>query len=909
MGLLDRVAAVAVLALMVGVQPAVAQSAPSAPAPAASAPAEEVPTGRLPQGVTPLRYALDLELDPDKDGFTGTASIAVRLDKPAATIWLHGRDLAVDSVTAVPANGTPVPGTWAQANKDGVARVSFPAALPAGRHTLVLRYKADYDKRLSGIYKTTDAGRHYLFSQFQAISARKAWPGFDEPRFKTPFDISVTVKAGDTAVSNTGVLREEALPDGRRKVVFRTTEPLPTYLLAFAVGPLDVVEGPALPPNAVRKHPVPLRGVAAKGKGKGERMRRALAETGAMVEVLERYFGMPYPFDKLDLIAAVDFGAGAMENAGAIVYAERRILVGDETPAAELRAYANTHMHELAHMWFGDLVTPAWWDDLWLNESFATWMAAKAVAEWQPGQGLERVVQGDAIEAMDLDSLASTRRIRQPIDSVNDISNAFDAITYRKGGGVLNMVERYLGPDRFREAVRTHLKRHAGGVATSEDFFRSVADTAGDPRLVEVLKAFVGQTGVPLVSADWTCDAGGKATVTLTQSRYAPLGSAIEAKQAWPLPVCLRSAGPGGEEVCGLVEGPAARFDLPTNQCPAAIVPNAGGAGYYRFTVPADKWAALVSALPTLPPAEQLAVLDSLWAGVAAGHADAGEFMGAALSVAPAGTQDVTSMNLRRLRTVLDTLLDPAGRPAAQQALARAYRPVLDRVGLVPGGAADKADPINTGLLRAELARFLALDLRDPDTRAKLTDMARRGIGFGVPAEPAALPGDLSDTALAVAAQELGRPFVERLGQEVAASTDSLARVERLRAMARVTEPELAGEVRDLVFGELLRVSEVRRLLEAHAEEPANRDALWAWMRDNAAKLSKAVGPGGTARLSRYVEDGCTTARRDEVKATLQPLMADAPGGPRTLEQSLERITLCAALADAQKGRVGERLK
>lgn len=906
MGLRDRVAAVAVLALALGVPPGLAQGTASVPAPA-SAPAEEVPAGKLPQGVTPLRYALDLELDPDKDGFTGTASIAVSLDKPAATLWLHGRDLVVESVTAVPASGKPVSGTWAQANKDGVAKVSFPAALPAGRHTLVLRYKANYDKRLSGIYKTTDAGRHYLFSQFQAISARKAWPGFDEPRFKTPFDISVTVKAGDTAVSNTGLLREEALPDGRRRFVFRTTEPLPTYLLAFAVGPLDVVEGPALPPNAVRNHPVPLRGVAAKGKG--ERMRRALAETGAMVEVLERYFGMPYPFDKLDLIAAVDFGAGAMENAGAIVYAERRILVGDDTPAAELRAYANTHMHELAHMWFGDLVTPAWWDDLWLNESFATWMAAKAVAEWQPGQGLERVAQGDAIEAMDLDSLASTRRIRQPIDSVNDISNAFDAITYRKGGGVLNMVERYLGPDRFREAVRTHLKRHAGGVATSEDFFASVADTAGDPRLVAVLKAFVTQTGVPLVSADWSCDAGGKATVTLTQSRYAPLGSAIEARQDWPLPVCLRSAGPGGEEVCGLVEGPAARFDLPTAQCPAAIVPNAGGAGYYRFTLPDEKRAALVSALPTLPPAEQLAVLDSLWADVAANRADAGAFVAAALSVAPQGTQDVTALALRRLRTVLDTMLDPAERPAARQALARAYRPVLDRVGLVPGGPADKADPINTGLLRAELARFLALDLRDKDTRATLTDMARRGIGFGVPAEPASLPGDLSDTALAVAAQELGRPFVERLGQEVAASTDSLARVERIRAMARVTDPELAGEVRELVFGDLLRVSEVRRLLEAHGEEPANREALWAWIRDNATKLSKTVGPGGTARLSRYVEDGCTTARRDEVKATLHPLMAEAPGGPRTLEQSLERITLCAALAEAQRGRVGDRLR
>ncbi|MGB5284665.1 MAG: M1 family metallopeptidase, partial [Polyangiales bacterium] len=291
---------------------------------------EQVPTGRLPEGTRPTSYRLSLTIIPEQDRFSGTADIGIELDQPSATIWMHGQDLTVTSIHATHAM-TRVPASWKQQTSDGVVRVDFQEPLPSGRSTLHIEYSAGFDTPLRGLYRVESAGNAYAFTQFESISARLAFPCFDEPRFKTPFDVTLTVPEGQVAAANTPVDRAIELPDGLQRISFMPTSPLPTYLVAWAVGPLDVVVGPTIAASERRPLPIPLRGIAAKGQG--DRLQYALERTEQFVLALEDYFDIPYPYRKLDLVAVPDFAAGAMENVGLITFREWLVLL-DEKRAA-----------------------------------------------------------------------------------------------------------------------------------------------------------------------------------------------------------------------------------------------------------------------------------------------------------------------------------------------------------------------------------------------------------------------------------------------------------------------------------------------------------------------------------------------------------------------------------------------
>ena len=384
------------------------------------------PAGRLGTDVRPLAYRLELQILPDKAEFYGTAAIDVEIAAPARVIHLHGNGLKVKTATYSRGPGSDQAGRYAQVDPSGVAQLEFADPVPAGRGTLRIEYTGPYGKGGEGLYKSEIAGDAYTFTQFQPIDARRMFPGFDEPGFKTPFDIAVTTRTANAVVGNTPVRGERPAGAGLKRVEFVTTLPLPTYLIALAVGPLDIVEGAPVPPNGARKSPLPLRGVATRGKG--PRLRYALENTHAMVLYLEDYFAVPFPYPKLDLIASPDFGGG-MENAGAIIYGDPRLLLADDASVAERRGFGGIHAHELAHQWFGDLVTPKWWDDIWLNESFANWMGFKAGNAWQPALRFDVVPALQTPAAMELDSRIAARQIRQPVDRNADIGSAFDAIT------------------------------------------------------------------------------------------------------------------------------------------------------------------------------------------------------------------------------------------------------------------------------------------------------------------------------------------------------------------------------------------------------------------------------------------------------------------------------------------------
>jgi len=526
---------------------------------------DAIPMGRLPASVEPRGYRLTLTIDPRQAEFSGATEIDLSLREPARAIWLHGHGLRVSNVVLI-TSGRTVEGRYAEVDTvSGVARVDFDEEIAAGRALLRLTYAASFEKAPQGLYRTDVAGEWYAFSQLEPIDARRVFPGFDEPRFKTPFDVTVVADGRDKVVSNTPLASKTRVRDGVRHH-FVVTHPLPTYLLAFAVGPLDIIQAPAVRPSVVRPRPLPLRFVASRGQGK--RLAFAARHTGEIVLRLEEYFGFAFPYPKLDLIASPINGI-AMENAGAIVFDDRHLLIGARPSPAQQSVFGGIVAHEIAHQWFGDFVTPVWWDDIWLNESFAQWLGSKISDRWRPGFGTRAEQLAATLKAMDTDALRVGRPMHQPIDENRQIIGTFDEITYQKGAGVLAMFESYLGEARFRRGVQLHLRRHAHGSATADDFFAAMAEAAGEPPVLGAFRSFVDQPGVPFVSAMLSDDGS---SLMLRQERYRPVGSAIAPGALWDVPLCVRMLSSAhAPKQCVLMTGTEARIDLgaPAGATPA----------------------------------------------------------------------------------------------------------------------------------------------------------------------------------------------------------------------------------------------------------------------------------------------------------------------------------------------------
>ncbi|HEY5338701.1 MAG TPA: M1 family metallopeptidase, partial [Rhizomicrobium sp.] len=485
-------------------QPAKAPAAPVVAAPEViTKPSEPVPQAMLPRDATPLHYALTLTIDPKKDRFSGHAEIDVKFANARKTLFIDGLDLHVTNAEAKFANGKIVKAAYAQVDPTGVAYLNFGETIPEGNVTLIFDYDAPYDQSLAGLYKVVDRGDNYAFTQFENTDARRAFPGFDEPGFKTPFDVTVIAPQDDKVIGNTPVTHDSSAGGGMTRWVFEQTKPLPTYLIALAIGPLDIVDGGDIPANQYRDHPIHLRGITARGMG--PKLQYALSLTPSIVTALENYYGVPYAYQKLDILAVPDFAAGAMENAGAVTFREQLLLMDENAPLEQKRSSLDVQAHELAHQWFGDLVTPHWWDDIWLNESFATWMENKISNTVKPDQEFGRETLNSSEAVMRLDELPSARQIHNPVNNQDDIDNAFDDITYSKGAAVLAMFESYVGPEEWQKGIHAYLTKFAFQNATAQDFITTIATTTNHPEIVDAFNNFIDQSGIPLLNGKPQC--------------------------------------------------------------------------------------------------------------------------------------------------------------------------------------------------------------------------------------------------------------------------------------------------------------------------------------------------------------------------------------------------------------------
>ena len=880
-----------------------AAAAASVPKPASSAglaAASQPPMTRLPDWVVPQSYDLSIKSDPGQPGYSGTVTIAVDLKKASNHLWLHGKDLKVSSVTITDAMGHTHTGKYdgtvtRDAEQAGIARVDFGSTLQPQKLKLKFEFTASYNETLQGYYKVVFAGNAYAMTQMEPISARLAFPCFDEPGFKVPMTLSLTIPDADKAVANTGDVKTAEAGKGWKTVTFAPTEPLPTYLYAWAVGPWDIVDGPAIPPNQWRSEPLPVRGIATKGNG--PKMQRALAMVPGIIEHEEAYYGFGYPFGKLDLAALPDFSAGAMENAGLVTFRDWLLLLDKDSAPSAVRSSFNVIAHELAHQWTGDIVTTQWWNDIWLNEAFATWMQQKVEGEIHPDwhAHLDRI--GGGQYAMQNDSLASARMIRQPITGNGDIETAFDGITYQKGAAVIGMFENFVGPEVFQKGMQAYIKAHAFGNADADDLVNAIATAAGkDEAFKKAFKSFLDQNGVPLVATRLDCNTKGGAKLDLAQSRFLPLGSTGDPNRLWGIPVCVRF--PSGVQ-CQMLDKQSADMKVSGGQCPAWYMPNANGNGYYRFDMAKADRAALTRVISQRSDGEQLAYADSIGAAFQRGDLDAGEVLTTMRELAPSKVRQVALAPLDTVGWIYDhEAQGEAQKGAVRRAVVDAYLPRLQALGYQrrPGEPADDV------LMRSSLANSLGLDFKVPAVRVELLKQGEAALKVGEDGLPdlmAANP-DLLRSALSVAVEEKGKPAVDELIAAIPKTTDPVKRNAILGALSYANGAQ-ADVVRDFALSPQVKVGEMNMLLRNNRDTVAERDGLWSWFTAHYDTIIARTGAFSGGYLPRLAAaGGCSDAEAQRVEDYFKPKIGQVPGIKRGLAQTHESIVLCSALKSGQ---------
>jgi aminopeptidase N len=782
----------------------------------AAAGAEPVTT-QLPVGVVPTLYDVSVTPHAESLTFDGAVTINIDVTQPTRQITLNALDLTFSSVGLTGADGIALPAPKVSVDAaEQTATFSFAQPVAPGAYRLAIAYSGKIGTQAAGLfaldYPTASGTKRALFTQFEDADARRFLPCWDEPAYKAIFRLVANVPASAMAVSNMPIASRVDAGDGMNRVTFRPSPWMSSYLLFLAVGDFE---------RATAQSGFTELGVVTQ-RGMLSQAQFALDSAGLVLDFYNDYFDQPYPLAKLDNIAAPGRSQffGAMENWGAIFTFEHTLLLdpGMSTPADKQRVFA-VQAHEMAHMWFGDLVTMRWWDDLWLNEGFASWMGSRATEALHPEWNTALRFVGARDGAMNRDAMVTTHPVVQHIATVQQARLAFDAITYSKGRAVLSMLEDYIGRDAWRAGVRAYINQHAYGNAVSDDLWRAVQAASGQP-IVDIAHDFTLQPGVPLIRVDSATCSEGTTHLVLSQGEFTR-DRPEKTPLTWRVPVTARTL--GGEPVRVLVEGRRARVDLPG--CGALLL-NAGQLGYYRTLYGPEHFAALKGRFGELEPIDQLGVLADTWALGMAGLQPASDFLGL-VQATPVDADPQLWQDIADDLAALDRYYRGTGaRQAAFRSFASAQlTPVLARVGWVE--ADGEADPVK--ILRLKLIDTLGR-LADP---AVLAEARRRFEAADT--DPAAMPPALRKTLLGVVALNADAATWDRLRAQALAEKTPMVRDQLYSLLASSRDPALAQRALALALtdepGATVSGSMIRGVSEEYPDlafdfAAANKDAV-----------------------------------------------------------------------------------
>lgn len=840
---------------------------------------------RLPKNVTPVSYDLTFTPDLAKADFVGDETIHVVFKEPSKTVVLNSAEIDFQSATIATGRNTQKASVQTDEKMEQVT-LTVPNAIPAGPAEIHVQFHGILNDKLRGFYLSKTERRRYAVTQFEATDARRAFPSFDEPFFKAVFNITLIVDATDTAISNGSIISETPGPGAKHTLKFSPSPKMSTYLVAMIVGDFQCQSGSA--------DDIPIRVCAVPEKK--DLVGYSVSATEKIVRYYDRYYYTKYPFQKLDIVAFPDFSAGAMENTGAITYRETLLLIDDKIASLDSHELvASVLAHEIAHQWFGDLVTMQWWDNVWLNEGFATWMSWKPLKDSNPEWHTELAEIQETTGSLDTDSIASIRPIRADAKTPEEIANLFDGIAYGKAASVLRMVEAYLGPESFREGVNAYLKAHAYANATAQDFWVQVAVTAGKP-VDAIMSSFIDQPGAPLVSVETGCH-DGRTSVTLAQTRYFSNAAAAAkgSPEIWTIPIFLRAFGSTQSSVV-LLNKRKQTFEL--QGCSPWVNANAGGRGYYRTEYSPAAYAEMSKEIETsFSSEERIRFLDDAWALVRIGRLNIGEYLATLTHMQGERSRAVVGTMLEHIPEIHDNLTTAENRPAFEARVREFLRPM----------AADLADDSGAGQATDRAAFqadvFAALAVYGSD-RKMIQQAVTNAEAFVKEGQSTNRSWALQ--SLTIAARNGDANLYQKYRQQMKAARTPEQYYPYFFAIAFFREPELIKRNFDFALSPDVRNQDMA-ILGRMIANPETRSVAWELYKNDfkeiQAKLGESLGDGSLAFLTGF----CDPQTRDQSQEFFKA--QDIPGIERTLQNARDQADACIELRSLQGQNLAAYLK
>lgn len=834
----------------------------------------------LDRNVSPSFQVIELDLDADRTEYSGRVTIELTVKNATDAFTFHAHEMSLDEVSLRGARGKI--GIEVDMNDEGYVGATCADRLKPGRYTLEIGFSKDYNTQAVGLYRMETDGDGYLFTQFEAIDARRAFPCWDEPSFKIPYQITVTIPESQVVVSNTPIESDTKLEGAKRRVVFERTKPMPSYLLALAAGPLESVEITGLS--------VPGRVYTVKGQKQLAGL--AVGQTPGILAACERWFGTPYPYKKLDLIAVPEYWPGAMENPGAITYSDRLLLSDPNATSVRTRQYlALVTAHEISHMWFGDLVTMTWWDDLWLNESFADWMGEKIAHSLYPEYKIDLDQLGDVQQLLAGDARPSTSPVRKPVDSVGDFFTDL-GLAYGKGKSVLRMVEQWIGPDVFQSGVRNYLKENAWGNTVAADLFEALSE-AGGKDVTPVLSSFLDQPGYPMI----TVATEPKGKIRLSQKRFLNYGVDAEPLE-WNVPVRIKHF--NGKKIAVktvLLERESMTVDLGRDVIWA--LPDAGAVGYYRWSVPSEMFARIVEdPESTLDEREQSVFLANAKALLDAGEMGGDDYLRVLGGFAGVHTPEMIDAVITGLVSIEGALITDDLRDAFATYVRRTLRPALDTFGMQKRDG----EPESISLLRPRLLWRVGGVGRDDEVRSHCKRVAEQFMN-----DPTSVDPSVAGVTVRVAVKDGGQAEFDACKQLFESASVPAVRSVYLNALGSFEDGQLQNEALAYIVTGKVRGNELFTIPRRVSITAEGRDRIWQWMTENYELMTSRMPPE-FAVFMPFMASGCERERLEAAREFFADPGHSVDGTQENLNKVADSTNDCVSLRERESGAVRDYL-
>lgn len=841
---------------------------------------------RLPEIAQPENYKLTFTPDLDNATFDGDVTIAIQVLKPTSEITLNSADISFRDVSITSGSLTQKARVTLQKENE-MAVLSVDKPLPAGPASIHITYSGILNNEMRGLYLGKDnQGRKYAASQFESTDARRAFPSFDEPDYKATFDMTAIIDKGLVAISNQKVLSDTPGPGDKHTVRFATTPKMSSYLAALVVGNFEYVESEV--------DGIPIRVYATPGRK--EMGRFALDIASSVLKYYDKYFSIKYPYGKLDLVGLPDFSAGAMENTGCITFRDVLLLVDENHGSVDTKKnIAEVIAHEMAHQWFGDLVTMKWWDDVWLNEGFATWMESKPLEAMKPDWQIDLDDVSSDGATLNLDSLANTRTMHQSAETPAQIEELFDGIAYGKAAAVLRMLESYLGEETFRAGVNAYIQKHEYANATAADFWDAEAQTSHKP-VDKIMPTWVDQPGAPIVSVDAKCS-GNLTSVTLSQQRYYFDRTKFEnpGDQFWQIPLCLKGSADSAPK-CQLLTKKEETFMLPG--CSTWVLANAQATGYYRDGYDGESVRAFArDAESKLTAAERIVLQNDIWASVRVGREPVGDYLAFAQGLQSDRNRAVLQDVLLRLNYIGQYLVSDSDRGEYRAWLTQYLTPMMQDVGWQP----KPGENAEQRALRSRIFNALGYDARDQEALNEAHQLAGKAL-----ADPNSVDPELAGGAFALNALNGDADFYDKLMAVLKTQRTPQQYYTYLYTLTRFTDPKLLERTLDFAISPEVRSQDTMGVIASVLRNPAGQKLAWDFIRQSWPEIERAGGPFASAEVVAATSAFCDPTMRDQVEQFFTAHKVAA--AERTYKQSIERINDCIDLKAKQQAQLASWL-